>query len=371
MRKPLSQYVLLVVDDNENNLTILKRRLSQCGFSVMTATNGQDALNIVSQVSCDLLLLDIMMPVMDGFEVLKTIRKTQSMMQLPIIMITALQDSKDVVEALEHGANDYITKPIDLKSLQARVNTHLTMKELAKENEEFLSIASHDIKKPVMLIRDVVQVIQDEYGDLLSSTEDLNEMMGMIRRASDSLQSLIEDYLEGKVIDHGRLELDCTELDLNDVIRDIVSVNMGIAANKGIVLQMELQDAMPVVQADRSRINQVVDNLIGNAIKFSKADTIVKVTTSDNDGGILLEVKDQGPGIKDEERSKVFNRFASLSNKPTGGETSTGLGLSLCKQLVELHGGKIGVSPNEPVGSNFWFQLPVNQNDGFLGVCRT
>ncbi len=351
---------LLLVDDNEDNLRMLSLRLNRRGYEVALATSGPKALDMLEKQKYDLVLLDIMMPDVDGFEVLERIRKEYSIADLPVIMATAKDESQDIVRALKLGANDYVTKPIDFAVLVARVQTHLTLKNLSQLKDEFLRIASHDLKNPLWSVQTAAQMIEELVPVGGTMTEQASKMFGMISRQATEMQRIISDFLDFQAIEDGQLILTLAPTDLNEIARAAVEINIDYAARKGIALELALTEAMPPLRVDPARLSQVIQNFVSNAIKFSpKGSGEVVVRTQVEPGAVLVEVADCGPGLRDEDMKRVFGKYARLSNRPTGGEKSSGLGLAICRQMVELHGGQIGVRNNPGQGATFWFALPV------------
>jgi signal transduction histidine kinase len=350
--------IILVIEDNPDITKIMKIMLEHAGYQIVAANLGQHGLDYLKQHDVDLVLLDIMMPEMDGFEVLKQIRAQHSMVQLPVIMSTAIADQESVVRALELGANDYVTKPINFPVIQARINAHIALKELAEKNREFVSITSHDLKKNLALILDVVGEMDNELRNSKVG-DDLLMMTGLISDSAITMKEITEDFLELDVLEKGRIRLFRSRFNMNDLINKVINQNQQYANKKSIRLTSELDTLVPRVNADSHRLEQVLNNLIGNAIKFSGPDTTVVVKCHSDIENLRVEVCDEGPGIPLDEIDRVFEKYAPISNKPTGGEVSTGLGTAICKHFVALHEGQIGVHNNDSGGATFWFSLPA------------
>lgn len=302
------------------------------------------------------------MPGITGFQVLETLRRVHPLDELSIIMVTARDGSHDVVEAFQKGANDYVTKPIDLTVVMARVNTQLSLRRLSQANREFLGVASHDLKKPLMLVTDAVQNLGEDYPVGSSVTSDLHEVLGIIKRAADFMQHIVQDYLDLCAVDSGHIRIDPRPVSLNALATEICDNNAEYARRKNHQLIRELSLNLPTVRGDSARLLQVIDNLVGNAVKFSPPGSVSQVITRETGEGVIFEVRDNGPGLSEEDLQQIFvGRFVRLANRPTGNEKSTGLGLTICKRLLELHGGEIGVVNNIPgPGATFWFRLPVS-----------
>ena len=350
---------LLVVDDEQVIRDLFGIQLRREGYTVSSAGSAQQAQDVLAAERIDLVLLDMGLPDMPGLVLLQKLRQTYSILDLPVIIISGAGHRDDIVAGLQSGANDYLTKPIDLGIARARIQTQLTLRQFKEINDKFSRIAGHDLKKPVILMLDMARQLQQSNTRKELSAEDLDATLSLLIEAGQYMQQLIESLLELRSVHNGRMSLTRLPTDLGAIVRQAVTRNMGYAKSKGIALRMEFTTELPPILADDLRLMQVLDNLIGNAIKFSPAATQITVRTRREGGFILCEVVDQGPGIADEDRSKLFVEHARLRNKPTGNETSTGLGLSICREMVTLHGGEIGATNNPAGGTTFWFRLPL------------
>lgn len=357
---------LLVVDDNEMNRDMLSRRLAKRGFEVVTAGGGQRALDLIAAETVDLVLLDIMMPDINGLEVLTRLRTTRTVAELPVIMATAKDQSEDIVHALRLGANDYVTKPLDFPVVMARVETQLQLlrlrrdlEALSKLKDQFLAIASHDLKNPLQSVIGFAMLLSQLVPPGAVMTPEASQFTARIERAAKIMQRIITDFLDFQALEEGQLKVEPRPADLCALIRDAADSHSDRAREKQIEMTLEIAADLPPVHADEARVSQVLQNFIGNAVKFCPPGARVCVRVSPGAGCLRVDVVDSGPGLRPEDFARVFQKYARLSSKPTGGEKSSGLGLSICKQLVELHGGQVGVHNNEPPpGATFWFTLP-------------
>jgi two-component system, sensor histidine kinase and response regulator len=354
---------ILVVDDNEHNRDMLSRRLKRQGYAVETASEGKEALEKIADGDFALVLLDVMMPGMSGLDVLRQVRETHSIEELPVIMATAKGESHDIIEALDLQANDYVVKPIDFPVLLARVRTQLSLRRMAELKDDFLRIASHDLKGPLHAILSAASLIAMEVRPGQTMSEEMYEFIELIRNRTRQMWGIIEDFLDFQAFDDGQIQLHLGRVDLNEVVRTVTERNRAYAESKEIKLSADLAEPGPVVHADAGRLEQVIENFVSNAIKFSFAGSAtVARTRLDGGGSAFLEVVDQGPGLKPEDEARLFMKYARLSNQPTGGEVSTGLGLAICKRLIELHNGEVGARNNAGEGSTFWFRLPPERS---------
>lgn len=350
---------ILVVDDNEMNRDMLSRRLIRIGHTVDTAVDGQYALNILEKKKYDLILLDVMMPIVSGLEVLSVLRQKYTMADLPIIMVTAKDQSEDIVEALKLGANDYVTKPVDFPVANARIQTQLTLRRLAQLKDEFLGIASHDLKNPLSGIMGYAGLLKTKLSSMNPEDESLRNSAERIEYLSKTMHRIIIDFLDFQAMDDGQLKLDFDKTQLNNIAKIVYENNLEYAKRKEIDLKLELQNDLPQINADSARIQQVIENFTSNAIKFNTRGSSAVIRTRAENDSVILEVIDNGPGLKEGDAQKLFIKYARLSNKPTGGEKSSGLGLAICKKIIDLHNGKIGAHNNPDKGATFWFQLPL------------
>ncbi|HVO43671.1 MAG TPA: response regulator [Aggregatilineales bacterium] len=353
------QGYLLVADDNEMNRDMLSRRLAREGYRVAVAEDGEQTLALLENDQFDLVLLDVEMPGLSGFEVLQVIRRTYSLAELPVIMATAHDTRDDVVTGFKLGANDYVTKPIDFPVLLVRVQTQLQLKNLTRLKDQFLQIASHDLKNPLANVLTSAHLILQLYPTGATVTDELNNTVKLIVRQGKSMQRIISDFLDFRAIQDGQMRLDLQLICLNPMAYYVLEDNADYARSKGIEIQLALDDELPECMADEARLVQVMQNLVGNAIKFCREGAAIRLHTFAEADRVVLEVCDSGPGLTEADLTKVFTKYARLSNAPTGGEKSSGLGLAICKQIVEAQGGTIGVRNNPDQGATFWFSLPI------------
>ena len=351
---------VLVVDDLEVNRNLMAKQLSRRGYDVLEADSGPSALKMIDLEKIDIVLLDIRMPGMDGLEVLRHIRKTHSALNLPVIMVTAENQTETTVEALQSGANDYLVKPIDVTAAVARIETQLDLSHMATIKDDIIRFASHDLKKPLIIMMDIAEVLKDEIQSGKPLPADTVEMMDVLIKTGHNMQEIIRGFLDQEVLRQGQEERNYQPLDLNTIMRASVVSNTEYADRKRIKLNHLLDPEIPMVAASEFRLLQILDNLIGNAIKYCPEGSIVKVVTRLEQNEVIAEIIDNGPGLQEGDFPKLFIKHAKLSNQPTGNETSSGVGLALCKQLIKLDNGSIGARNNPDAGTTFWISLPVN-----------
>jgi signal transduction histidine kinase len=357
---------ILVVDDEANNLSLFKR-IFQEQFSVHCVPNAQTALDFLAQAPFDVVLLDIMMPGMTGLDLLKILRSKPEFVDLPVILVSALSETEDVVRGLKLGANDYVSKPFDIDIIIARVKTQLMLKQLQDERKQtiaelqaahemrdaFFKIASHDLKGPLGNIGMAEYILRGMFPD----RADVNEILDMVDLTVNNMQGVIEDFLDMAAMQNGALELKLDTVSVEKVVTDLVLQYKLNAEKKDIALYIDqLQGS---IQADVDRFKQAFGNFISNAIKYSPCGATITVWSEVNNGKVRLCVADQGPGIPEKERHRLFTQFGKLTTRPTAGEGSTGLGLWGAKQLITMQQGQVGVECPADGGSVFWAEMPA------------
>ncbi len=364
---PTTLPLVLSVDDERYNLTLLERMLRN-HYRVISVTNGQAALDTLNQAPFDLILLDIMMPDMDGLHTLKCIRGKAETADIPVILISALSDGADVARGLEAGANDYITKPIDLDVTLARVRTQIALKQLQDERKQtlvelkavqemkdrLLRMASHDLKGPLMNVRMAATLMEMS----IDCVPDGASLLGSIDSSLDAMQNVIKDFLDTAALRTGVLDLHLGSIALEAMVDEIVGEHKVNAMRKNIAI--EVHDVGGTIYGDPARFRQSLGNLVSNAVKYSPSDTTVTIWSEIQDDKRMIFVVDQGPGIPAHEQDKLFTQFGKLSPRPTGGESSTGLGLWIVKHLITLQNGSVGYEKLDEGGSVFWVQMPAN-----------
>jgi two-component system sensor histidine kinase/response regulator len=356
---------ILIVDDHLINRELMRNVLER-EHNIFSAGSVKDARPILEAEAIDLILLDIMMPGVSGLEWLEELRDNPRTKRLPIILVTALSDTQDIVRGLDLGANDYISKPLDMRVLIARVRSHLVLKRLMDERENTINklveverlrsnlfrIVSHDLKNPLNNIRMAEHILREK-----SDQEAHLPFLNTIKTTVDAMQYVIDDFLQMIELDSDSVKIDLAEVSLRDVFNDSLAQYEVSAKNKAIHLTAENTDLHVI--ADYSRLRQALNNLVSNAIKYSPQDRAVTIRCQQGgDGMTYIAVQDQGPGIKPEEREQLFKEFGSTSNRPTDNETSTGLGLWIVAHLMEIQNGQAGVDFPAEGGSVFWLAVP-------------
>ncbi len=350
---------ILIVDDTPANVSVLLQCLGDRGYRLMVAEDGEEALAQIARTVPDLILLDVMMPGIDGFETCRRIRERPALQDVPVIFMTALTDTAEKVKGFSVGAVDYITKPIQYEEALARVSTHLTLRRLRLElrrelelKERFMRIAAHDLRNPLCLILMAGEMAKRQKGappELEDCLKDIHDSAAQMRRIIDTFLQLKRPDAEPHVL----------KIDLNAVVAAVVAQNEPAAERKTIDLSVDLGGDLPSACGDVAHVYQALTNYVTNSLKFTPTGGRVLVRTRAHGAFLRAEVADDGPGVRPAERTQLFTEYARLSNRPTAGEESNGLGLAIVKELISTLGGTVGADFPDSGGSVFWFELPV------------
>jgi two-component system sensor histidine kinase/response regulator len=348
---------ILVVDDVTKNLQVVGTMLRNEGYEVMPATSGAEALEGVRVQLPDLILLDLMMPEMDGLEVCRRLKTDPATAQVPIIFLTASNEMEHLVKGFSAGAVDYITKPFNAPELLARVRTHLELKhararlrEMNDEKNEFMGIVAHDLKNPLGAIEGYSELILKEWAE---PGGELHDCASRIRETARRLTEMVRNLLDANRIERGEMKLDLRPVDLASLLSVVVESYRPRAAAKQQAIEPHLESGPAIVQADKNLVLQVFDNLVSNAVKYSPPGTQITARLKTTPASVRCEVQDQGPGISAEDQKRLFGKFARLTAQPTAGEHSTGLGLSIVKKVVEAMGGQVWCESELGQGATF------------------
>lgn len=343
-----SSYIL-AVDDIPDNLLLVQLALEQEGYRVILAHNGESALKQIKLAPPSLILLDVMMPGMDGYEVTRRIRQDRNIPFIPILLVTAREESS-LVEGLDAGADEFVRKPFQIDELQARVRSMLRLKETIDQRENFVSCLTHDLRTPLVAANRMLDLIEQKaFGEV---TAEQQEAIANIISSNQNLLEMLNKLLETHQYELGQKILSFIPVDLEQLLVEVVTELKPLASQKGLKLDTNLASAASV-NGDRLELRRVFTNIIGNAIKFTDKGK-VQVDLSLDKGNILVRVQDTGIGIPEREQLTVFQRFHQGNHRRSG----KGLGLYLCQQIVHAHGGEIRVDSEVGSGTTFSVYLP-------------
>jgi two-component system sensor histidine kinase/response regulator len=370
---------ILIVDDNPTNCDLLSKRLTRQGYRCSQALSGKQALQMIAQQAPDIVLLDMMMPELDGLEVLAILRQAHDSISLPVLMVTAKNQGEDVVSAFAAGANDYIEKPVDFPVLLARLQHHLQHKLLDDEvktsrarleeqnrklevgnryKDNFLSSMSHELRTPLNAVLGFSEVLLDEMLGPLNDKQ--KQYCQEIYNSGSYLLLIINDLLDLSKIEAGKLELDLQHSDVAALIEDVMRLMQEKAQRRGISLGCQVDAQLGQVLWDPLRVKQMLINLLGNALKFTETGKGILLSAElVANAEVMLSVADQGCGISAEDLARIFLPFEQASSPMKKSNVEgTGLGLALVSRLVALHGGRVEVESEVGVGSRFILYLP-------------
>ena len=358
---------ILIVDDVLPNVQIAKAILQMDGYAVATAESGPEALKHIRQNHVDLILLDIMMPDMDGFDVARTIKEMPTFSDVPIIYLTARNDEESITKGFELGAVDYITKPFRGAELRMRVRTHLKLRFIQRRLQEanaakdkFFSIIAHDLRSPFTALVGMSQYLATGIDKL--DAETAKEFLQGMHKSSKNAFNLLENLLEWARIQTDRMPLEAEEIDVAEIVREnLVLFDVNIS-KKGLSIENNLQQ-VELAYADENSINAVVRNLLSNAIKFAPEDGRIALHSNRTENEVVITVQDNGPGIDQEVLPNLFRIDVRHTQTGTDRERGTGLGLVLCKEFIEKNGGQISVESEPGQGAMFMFSLPLESHN--------
>ncbi len=376
-------FLLLIVDDTEANIRLLSHVLRGDGFSIIAAFNGEDCLQLARERKPDLILLDVMMPDVSGFDVCKQINLDPELKDIPVIFLSALTEIKDKVEGFEVGGVDYITKPFQKDEVLARIKTHLSLSQLQKERDERIEIlkkreqelrdlnvkkddlvrmVSHDIRNPITGIIGLSKLMRVQQG---ISEEDRISMLKVMEESGNKLLDLVKKVLDNDAKSKKLDEFIFINTDVVQLIEKVISINSPKAILKDIQLSFHSELLMNEFLLDPIKMEIAINNLVSNALKFTSSNGIVLVSMSNTDENLTIKVIDNGIGIPDSMQKQLLlpggNELHSQAG--TDGELGSGLGLHVVKNYVEAHNGDILVESSENVGTTFTVRIPINEKD--------
>ena len=368
-----SEYKILIVDDVMSNVLLLKVLLTNEKFQIATASNGRQALDQVTKEKPDLVLLDVMMPDMSGFEVSQQLKANPETAEIPIIFLTALNSTADIVKGFQVGGNDFISKPFNKEELIIRVTHQISLiaakriivaqtEELRKTiigRDKLYSVIAHDLRSPMGSIKMVLNML---ILNLPSDTigPEMYELLTMANQTTEDVFSLIDNLLKWTKSQIGKLKVVYQDIDMVEVTEGVIEIFSMVAELKKISIRLETPSKLDV-HADIDMIKTVIRNLLSNAIKFSNEETEILVTVQEQEGMAVVSVKDSGCGIDEENQKKLLHTDTHFSTFGTNNEEGSGLGLLLCQDFVIKNGGRLWFTSAKGEGSTFSFSIPLKK----------
>ncbi len=358
---------ILIIDDVNDNIQIVASILNKDGYKLNYATSGEKALKYAENNKFDLILLDIMMPEMNGFDVCRELKKNAATSEIPVIFLTAKDDIDSISTAFEIGGVDYITKPFNKTELLARVKTHLNLKnanEQLKQNikarDKFFSIIAHDLKNPFSTLIGFASVLIEEFDTL--STDNLKEYHKYIYELSKKSFSLLENLLEWARSQMGQMIITPRKFKFKEIVDDTIELLIEDAERKNIHLSSKIDDSCEIF-ADPDTITVIIRNLIANAVKFTPLDGDITVSAKCFNNFTEISVSDTGVGLSEEDMDRLFRLDVNPALIGSGTGKGTGLGLILCREFIKKNGGTIRVESELNKGCNFIFTLPSSDKN--------
>lgn len=371
-----SEYKILIVDDIASNVLLLKVLLSNEKFQVTTATNGQEAIDKAHSEMPDLILLDVMMPGMNGFEVARHLKADDETKDIPIVFLTALNSMSDVVEGFKAGGNDYVFKPFNKDELLIRVMHQISLvasrRIIIRQTEELqhtimgrdkmYSVIAHDLRSPMGSIKMILNMLAMSISKE-SIGEEMYEMLNMANESAEETFALLDNLLKWTKSQTGRLKVVYQDFELVGTIEGVLEIFMTLAAVKGIELKMDSSVEMKMidVHGDIDMVKTIMRNFLSNAIKFSEQNGDVVISIKEVDDMAVIGVRDFGCGISKEAQEKLLKADTHFSTFGTNKEEGSGLGLLLCQDFAVKNGGKLWFESVKGEGSTFYFSIPLKR----------
>lgn len=361
-----SEYKILIVDDVPTNVMLVQAILKKEGYTLLTCDSGIKALRIAQEKHPNLILLDIMMPEMDGYEVLQHLKSNPETNNIPVIIMSALSDMQSIVKGYQLGATEYVTKPFQREELIKRVAHRYelySIKRIKQELENTIesrdtlySVIAHDLRSPLgslkMMNNAILMMVNKE-----KVGEEIYEMLTMMNKTSEEIFLLLDNLLKWAKNRLNKQHIYKQQTDINSIIDSTVEIYLPMAAQKNISILLENMDKELTGLVDIDMLKTIVRNLISNAMKFSYPDGKIVISSKTEGDFVIISVQDSGKGIKKEDQGKLLKQNTHFTTYGTNNEKGSGLGLMLCKDFIELHGGKLWFESEEGKGTTFFFSL--------------
>lgn len=367
-----SDYKILIVDDVRANVMLLKALVKKNNYQVLEASDGRQALDLFEEHKPDLILLDIMMPILNGYQVMESIRTGSTKPDVAIILITALDNKDDIVKGFNAGANDYISKPFNNEELEARVRHQISLTAAKQEIEEktrdliaviknrdkLYSVIAHDLRSPLSSVKMILTLLVSELKGV-NINVDLYELLDEANRTTENIFILLDNLLKWTKSQIGKLNLSVQKIDIVNIIHGLIDLYSLMSQNKRIKITVSSESKIVEMISDPDIIKTIIRNLLSNAMKFSYSDSEVIFNVEEKDECVIISVEDFGCGIPEEKKANILSdKEMGYTSYGTKNEEGSGLGLSLCNEFTKKLGGHIWFESEENKGSKFYVCLP-------------
>ena len=367
-----SDYTILIVDDNQTNIILLQAILKRAKYNTVSATNGTDALRIMQEMHPDLVLLDIMMPEMDGYEVARRKDEIEDIQSIPFLFVTALSDTNSMVKGFKAGCSDFITKPFNTEEILIRIHHQIInvenrriinskneeLKSLIRNRDKLYAVVAHDLRSPLGTIKSVLDILDENLNSEIIGFE-LYDLLHATTESADDLFGLLENLLFWTRTQMGKLIFQPKEIKITDAVTDAIKATSSMSNIHRIDISYSDNTGNATVLADKNMITTVIRNILANAIKFSDEDSSIEIETKIVDNQLSCSITDHGCGMDDEVKQALQQQI-SITTTGKHQEEGTGLGLTLCREFIRAHNGNLSFESEMNVGTTFTFTIPLS-----------
>ena len=367
-----SDYTILIVDDNQTNIILLQAILKRAKYNTVSATNGTDALRIMQEMHPDLVLLDIMMPEMDGYEVARRKDEIEDIQSIPFLFVTALSDTNSMVKGFKAGCSDFITKPFNTEEILIRIHHQIInvenrriinskneeLKSLIRNRDKLYAVVAHDLRSPLGTIKSVLDILDENLNNEIIGFE-LYDLLHATTESADELFGLLENLLFWTRTQMGKLIFQPKEIKITDAVTDAIKATSSMSNIHRIDISYSDNTGNATVLADKNMITTVIRNILVNAIKFSDEDSSIEIETKIVDNQLSCSITDHGCGMDDEVKQALQQQI-SITTTGKHQEEGTGLGLTLCREFIRAHNGNLSFESEMNVGTTFTFTIPLS-----------
>ena len=367
-----SDYTILIVDDNQTNIILLQAILKRAKYNTVSATNGTDALRIMQEMHPDLVLLDIMMPEMDGYEVARRKDEIEDIQSIPFLFVTALSDTNSMVKGFKAGCSDFITKPFNTEEILIRIHHQIInvenrriinskneeLKSLIRNRDKLYAVVAHDLRSPLGTIKSVLDILDENLNSEIIGFE-LYDLLHATTESADELFGLLENLLFWTRTQMGKLIFQPKEIKITDAVTDAIKATSSMSNIHRIDISYSDNTGNATVLADKNMITTIIRNILANAIKFSDEDSSIEIETKIVDNQLSCSITDHGCGMDDEVKQALQQQI-SITTTGKHQEEGTGLGLTLCREFIRAHNGNLSFESEMNVGTTFTFTIPLS-----------